>query len=801
MNIKNKKTILLVEDEVIIALSAKRVLEDHGYRVITARTGEEAIDLATGSQETDLVLMDINLGEGIDGTDAAVRILEVCDLPIVFLSSHTERDVVEKIENITSYGYIVKNSGNTVLVASIKMAFKLYESNRISSRRNKRVEDTMRRLRTLNEEYRKANGRLKWWDTLMRSVIQHDMTGIAVLDDQMRYMYVSEQFEHDFFADGMDLSGKDLIGRDLIGKSHSDLFPFDSERWLTLNRRALAGEELRSEEDSFQLPDGTVEYVRWECRPWYTDDTGIGGIILYTEIITERKNAENELRRREELLTTTEQLAHAAGWEWDVEHEAMYSTAGIQQFYDPGNTISDSDERIEAWLTAFDTEDRTTIMDGFRRCASDGTSFILECPFYASDDPDQWVRVSMSGMKEDGQSRKVVGSFLDISELKGVKEELQAFLENSPLLIAEFTPHGRYTRVNTSFARGMNLSPQEVVGKSFSDFLSPEKVREFSERVGIVVETREPTTVEDELEFDGQTAYYETTLFPLFGHAGNIRAIGGMARDITESKLARRRIAEQEKQLFRAQRLEAIGRTTGEVAHDFNNNMTGIRGYLQIAGDTIDDNNPAKKAVESGLLLAKRASGMTRKLLYFSKGMPGDSEVFDVNGTVRSVLGLLAPLVSKMVRIVPDITDNELPVYGDEGRMEQVITNIVLNARDAVTDNGEITIRTWMQAGNQCANLADPQKPRAPMGNPTYAVFSIIDNGIGMDAATQERLFEPFFTTKGEDLGTGLGLSAAYGIVTEMGGHIDVDSTPGVGTTFTVYLPYRVPDDSMGNAG
>ncbi len=793
MNTEPHKTILLVEDEVIIALSETRVLEEHGYRVITARTGEDAIDLVTGSQDIDLVLMDINLGDGMDGTEAAEKILQERDIPIVFLSSHTEREVVEKTAGVTSYGYIVKNSGNTVLVASIKMAFKLYESNRTSSRRQQRVEGTTRRLRKLNGEYRKANAQLKWWDTLMRNVVQHDMTGIAVLDDQLRYMYVSEQFKQDCHVHGMDLTGK----------NHDDVIPLDSERWLAITQRALAGEELRSEEDSFPRPDGTVEYMRWECRPWYREDTGIGGILLYTETITDRKNAENELRRREALLTNTEQLAHAGGWEWDLERETMYSTAGMRQFHDhcPGDPMPGPDERIEAWLTACDTKDRSTIVEGFRRCVTAATPFILECLFFACDKRDKWVRVSMRAVKEGDQIRKVVGSFLDISELKGIQEELQAFLDNSPLLISEFTPEGRYTRVNTSFARGMNLSPPEVVGKTFSDFLPPDKVRTFRERIRMVVETREPVTVEDELEFAGQTAYYESTLFPLFGHSNEIRAVGSMSRDITESKLARQRIVEQEKQLFRAQRLEAIGRTTGEIAHDFNNIMTGIRGYLQIAGDTIDDANPAKEALESGLSLAKRASRITRKLLYFSKGMPGDTTVFDVNSTVRSVLELLAPLVSKMVRIVPDISDYELPVFGDEGRMEQVLMNLVLNARDAVADNGEITIRTWMQAENQCTTFMSTPELCGPVENPAFAMFSITDNGIGMDTATQERLFEPFFSTKGENLGTGLGLSAAYGIVTGMGGCIDVDSTPGVGTTFTIYLPYRDAIVSVEDAG
>lgn len=126
------KTILLVEDEALIALAERTTLERHGYRVVTASTGEQAVDVALTTPKIDLVLMDINLGPGIDGTVAAEQILEERNLPLVFLSSHTDPEVVDKTERITSYGYIVKNSGETVLTASIRMAFRLFESRKIA---------------------------------------------------------------------------------------------------------------------------------------------------------------------------------------------------------------------------------------------------------------------------------------------------------------------------------------------------------------------------------------------------------------------------------------------------------------------------------------------------------------------------------------------------------------------------------------------------------------------------------------------------------------------------------------------
>ena len=157
------KTILLVEDEALIAMMEMRMLEDHGYAVITAHSGEEAVDTVRKTPGIDLILMDIDLGRGMDGTEAAEIILKEKDIPVVFLSSHTEREVVEKTEGITSYGYVVKNSGETVLLASIKMAFRLYKANlkiQVSNRdiaaANEELESALEEMEAANEELHRA---------------------------------------------------------------------------------------------------------------------------------------------------------------------------------------------------------------------------------------------------------------------------------------------------------------------------------------------------------------------------------------------------------------------------------------------------------------------------------------------------------------------------------------------------------------------------------------------------------------------------------------------------------------------
>lgn len=254
-------TILLVEDDVLIALSEQQILGRYGYKVVIAHNGPKAIEVARNNS-FDLILMDIDLGFGkMDGTETARAILAEKDIPLVFLSSHTEPEVVEKTEGITSYGYIVKSSGETVLTASIKMAFRLCEARS-------------------NEQARTAE--LLHSRDLMRYVIEHTRSAVAIHDRDLKYIYVSREYLRQY----------NVKEKDIIGRHHYDIFPDLPQKWRDVHQRALAGEVFSAEDDIYEREDGTVDWTRWECRPWYEADGSVGGIIVYTEVITDRKRLE-----------------------------------------------------------------------------------------------------------------------------------------------------------------------------------------------------------------------------------------------------------------------------------------------------------------------------------------------------------------------------------------------------------------------------------------------------------------------------------------------------------------------------
>ncbi|MFP4331471.1 MAG: PAS domain-containing protein [Spirochaetaceae bacterium] len=556
MSEETGRTILLVEDEAIIALSEKMLLERHGYTVETVTSGEGAVDMIEENDGFDLVLMDIDLGHGITGDVAAERILEIRHLPIVFLTSHTERDFVERVKGITRYGYVVKHSGEFVLIESVAMALELFKAHQETREREKRIAEINRtyqvlsdvnqtivratRGRNLLEEIcriavEKGDFRFAWicapdesgnalervhfwgegkgpevpvhidltgevarrgptarayssgtavviddlldepegaawrefgyqygvrsiaafpirragvvayvltlyspvarffdgremellselimdveyalagidteakrvqaeaeraeWQELMDYVVRHDPNAITVLDRELRHIYVSDRFCRDYRVER----------ESVLGRPHYEVFPEVPERWRKVHARALAGEVLRSEDDYFVRADGSVDYTRWECRPWYRGEE-IGGIILYTEVVNAVREAE-------------------------------------------------------------------------------------------------------------GQKRAALSA-------------MEALLANSPHLVSILDAEGVYWMVSDSVAEVIGVPKKEITGHILEDLLPREVAREFREAIETVVASGERVLKRDDLQINGRKARFETTLFPAQKVDGNVTLIGVMS--------------------------------------------------------------------------------------------------------------------------------------------------------------------------------------------------------------------------------------------------------------------------------
>ncbi len=244
-------------------------------------------------------------------------------------------------------------------------------------------------------------------------------------------------------------------------------------------------------------------------------------------------------------------------------------------------------------------------------------------------------------------------------------------------------------------------------------------------------------------------------------------------------------LRETEAQLRQAQKMEAVGRLAGGVAHDFNNLLTVIRGYSELLLSRLLPTDPMRKDMEEVKKAADRATGLTRQLLAFSRRQFIAAKVLDLNALVSNMDGMLRRLLGEdIVEFCAELDPQVGAIKADPGQVEQVIMNLVVNARDAMPKGGSLTIET--------KNLTigkNPRRDAVGVAPGSYVLLAVRDTGHGMDAETKSHLFEPFFTTKEQGKGTGLGLSTVYGIVKQSGGSIIVESAPGRGTTFRIYFP------------
>ena len=283
---------------------------------------------------------------------------------------------------------------------------------------------------------------------------------------------------------------------------------------------------------------------------------------------------------------------------------------------------------------------------------------------------------------------------------------------------------------------------------------------------------------------DGTRFWCHLTMNALYDRDQKIGGFAVVLADFTNKRAGESKTRISEDQLRQAQRMEAIGRLAGGIAHDFNNLLTAIQGHAQfLIEELAEDSSSSQDALEIKRS-ADRAAALTRQLLAFSRRQELELSVVDLNGIIADMGTLLRRVINEDIMLHTTFEDDLWPVHADPGQIEQVVMNLVVNARDALPAGGTISIRTSnIDVDEEFADRKLDLRPGP------YALLTISDNGVGMDRATQAHIFEPFFTTKQAGKGTGLGLATVYGIVKQSGGHIWVYSEPGRGTTFKIYLP------------
>ena len=283
---------------------------------------------------------------------------------------------------------------------------------------------------------------------------------------------------------------------------------------------------------------------------------------------------------------------------------------------------------------------------------------------------------------------------------------------------------------------------------------------------------------------DGALYTEEATISPVRDASGEIRHFVAVKRNISEELRLAAESEALQAQMQQAQKLESVGQLAGGVAHDFNNMLGVILGYGELILAELHEGDPLRGDLNEMMAAGQRSKALTRQLLAFSRRQVLRPEVLDLNSLVREFEKMLRRLIGEDIELILDLAPDIGPVLADPGQLEQVLLNLAVNARDAMPRGGRLQIGTIEEA--LAADLS-PEHPRTK--GERYVSLVVTDSGSGIDRAIIGRIFDPFFTTKEVGRGTGLGLSTVYGIVQQSGGHISVQSEPGHGTTFRVFLP------------
>jgi PAS domain S-box-containing protein len=444
-----------------------------------------------------------------------------------------------------------------------------------------------------------------------------------------------------------------------------------------------------------------------------------------------------------------------------------------------------ADECLTAnwWSERLHPDDRADVLARWPNLLREGR---LACRyrFRRRDGSYRWLHDEMRLVAESaGPATECIGSWSDVTAA-GEAEDLLRQTERQYRGIAEETLQGiavqqgwRVQYVNPAFLRMFGYArPEEVLGRTWEAFVTPEEVPALRARLEACARGEFVSLHPgwQGLRRDGTRLWVESVCSQFTWHGRP--AVLSFLIDITE----RKRLEEQFRQ---AQKMEAIGQLAGGVAHDFNNLLTVINGYSELLLGNLPGSDPNRRLVDEMKRAGERAASLTRQLLVFSRKQIVVNGVLDLNTQVRDLEKLLRRMIGEDIDLATRLHATR-PVLADAGRLDQILLNLAVNARDAMPQGGKLTIETHdVELDESYTRL----RPSVPPGR--YVLLAMSDTGCGMSPDVQSHLFEPFFTTKGPGKGTGLGLATVYGIVKQSGGHIHFYSEPDKGATFKIYLP------------
>ncbi|MCF4996405.1 PAS domain S-box protein [Pseudomonas syringae] len=571
--------------------------------------------------------------------------------------------------------------------------------------------------------------------------------------------------------------------------------------------------------------------------PIRNENADVAGILVTAIETNERRRFALELQRRSEASLKAQQqteerlqLALAATdavgtWDWDIGEDRFIADAHFAQLHgvDPASA---GQLPISEYLHGVHPEDRAMVTRSIKHCISQGTEYAEEYRLLQADGQLRWVFARGRCYKDHhGRPVRFLGAALDLTERKHTEQalrqsqtELQLIINAMPILISYVDREERFRLNNAAYLDWYGQTPQELYGRSIREVLGDEG---YFLRLPYIAEALAGRPCSFSLSVphrDGSTRHALMNYLPRHGADGAVNGFYIFVIDETERKKTEEalrnlnetleeRVSARTEQLAQAnqrlqnemfereraedalrhaQKMEAVGQLTGGIAHDFNNMLTGIIGSLDLMQRYIADGRADEigRFTEAAVSSANRAAALTHRLLAFSRRQSLDRKTLDVNALIHSLEDLIRRTKGDEIDLQLRLVEVAWPVSTDVSQLENAVLNLVINARDAMPDGGELLIET----ANVYLDRSDITS-LVPVEAGEYLMLAVSDNGSGMTPSVRAKAFDPFFTTKPIGQGTGLGLSMIYGFAQQSGGHVSLDSLPDQGTCVRLYLP------------
>ncbi|WP_085707437.1 PAS domain-containing sensor histidine kinase [Pseudomonas sp. B35(2017)] len=626
-----------------------------------------------------------------------------------------------------------------------------------------------------------------------------------------------------------------------FGQPTHDIWPEFRDFTDPIYSAVLQGQVRTYHEQRFTLPqrDGRESdfWLDLTYSPIRDESAQVAGILVTAIETNERRRMAQELKQRSEdslkAQRETEerlQLALAATdavgtWDWDIGEDRFIADAHFAQLHGVDPALANR-LPISEYLHGVHPEDRALIARSIKHCITHGTEYAEEYRLQQANGEVRWVFARGRCYKDHhGRPVRFLGAALDLTERKLTEQalrqsqtELQLIINAMPILISYVDREERFRLNNAAYLDWYGLTPQELYGRTIRDVLGDEGYFPRKPYIAEALAGRPCSFSLYSPHRDGSLRHALMNYLPRHGPDGAVNGFYIFVIDETERKKTEEalrdlnetleeRVAARTKQLAQAnqrlqnemfereraedalrhaQKMEAVGQLTGGIAHDFNNMLTGIIGSLDLMQRYIASGRTDEigRFTEAAVSSANRAAALTHRLLAFSRRQSLDRKTLDVNELIHSLEDLIRRTKGDPIELTLRLGAGVWLVSTDVSQLENAVLNLVINARDAMPEGGELLIETAnvYLDGSDITTLE-------PVRAGDYVMLAVSDNGTGMTPSVRSKAFDPFFTTKPIGQGTGLGLSMIYGFAQQSGGHVSLDSLPGRGTCVRLYLP------------